>query len=86
MMKKLAQGMNMSVNEIIAICDDTPISLDGSVDMKLNLQLFAENKNPTVTYDGISEKRRQLIEIAMTVSEEEADRILQVLKLIVGDK
>lgn len=53
---------------------------------KLNLQLFAENKNPTATYDGISEKKRELIELAMTVSEEEADRILQVMKLVVGDK
>jgi transcriptional regulator with XRE-family HTH domain len=58
-------------------------ALDG---MKLNLQQFAENKNPTAEYDGISGKRRALIEYAMKVSEEEADRILQVMKLIVGDK
>lgn len=51
----------------------------------MDLQLFA-NKNPTAIGDGISEKRRALIEYAMTVSEEEADRILQVMKLIVGDK
>jgi transcriptional regulator with XRE-family HTH domain len=34
MIKKLSQGMNMSVNEIIAICDDMPISLDGASDIK----------------------------------------------------
>lgn len=82
MIRKLSRGMNMSVNEIIAICDDTPISLDGTTDMKIDLQ----NKNPTVSYDGISGKRRALIELAMSVSEEEADRILQVMKLILGDK
>lgn len=51
----------------------------------LNLKLFAE-KNPTAMYDGISEKRRKLIEFAMTISEEQADRALQMLKLLVeGD-
>lgn len=73
MIKKLSQGMNMSVNEIIAICDDMPISLDGASDIK---------KNPTAASDGISEKRKALIEFAMTISEEEADRALQALKLL----
>ena len=49
---------------------------------KMDLQLFA-SKNPTAVSDGISEKRRELIEFAMTVPEEKADRILQVMKLIV---
>lgn len=48
----------------------------------MNLQLFA-SKNPTAIHDGISEKRRALIEFAMTVPEEKAERILQVMKLIV---
>lgn len=48
----------------------------------VDLQLFA-SKKPTAIHDGISEKRRALIEFAMTVPEEKADRILQVMKLIV---
>jgi transcriptional regulator with XRE-family HTH domain len=59
---------------------------NNALNEKFDLQLFAENKNPTADYDGISDKKRALIEYAMKVSEEEADRILQVMKLIVGDK
>lgn len=84
MMKKLSVGMGISVNELISICDDMPINLNSNVDMKIDLQLFA-NKNPTVLNDGISEKRKALIEWAMKVPEEKADRVLQALKLIVGD-
>lgn len=49
---------------------------------KLDLQLMA-SKNPTANYDGISEKRRELIEFAMTVPEEKAEMILRVMKSIV---
>ena len=84
MMKKLSVGMGISVNDLISICDDMPINLNSNVDMKIDLQLFA-NKNPTVLNDGISEKRKALIEWAMKVPEEKADRVLQALKLIVGD-
>lgn len=43
---------------------------------------FSE-ENPTAMYDGISEKRRELIEFAMTVPEEKAEMILRVMKSIV---
>lgn len=49
---------------------------------KLNLQLFAE-ENPTAISDGVTGKRKELIDYAITLSEEQADRALQVLKLIV---
>lgn len=42
-----------------------------------------EEENPTAMYDGISEKRRELIEFAMTVPEEKAEMILRVMKSIV---
>jgi transcriptional regulator with XRE-family HTH domain len=49
---------------------------------KLNLQLFAE-ENPPAIGEGVSGKRKELIDYALTLSEEQADRALQVLKLIV---
>ena len=48
----------------------------------INLQLFAEEK-PTAISDGLTGNRKKLIDYAITLSEEQADRALQVLKLIV---
>lgn len=45
-----------------------------------------EQKKPTAISGEISGKRKALIEYALTLSEEEADRALQVLKLIVEAK
>jgi transcriptional regulator with XRE-family HTH domain len=42
------------------------------------------SSSPAVN-DGISEKRRELIEFAMTVPEEKAEMILRVIKSIVED-
>ena len=47
---------------------------------------WEEKKNPTAISGEISGKRKALIEYALTLSEEEADRALQVLKLIVEAK
>lgn len=43
MLNKISQGMGMSVNDLINICDDIPISL--AQEGKINLQLFAEKEN-----------------------------------------
>lgn len=42
-----------------------------------------EQKKPTAISDGLTGNRKKLIDYAITLSEEQADRALQVLKLIV---
>ena len=46
--------------------------------------LFGE-ENPTVRDDGISEKRKALIEFAQSVPEDKVEMILRVMKSIFGD-
>jgi transcriptional regulator with XRE-family HTH domain len=41
-----------------------------------------KNEQPTVQYDGLSEKRKALIDFAMSVPEDKAEMILQVMKTI----
>ena len=47
----------------------------------LKSDLIEEKEKPTET-DGLSEKRKALIEFAMSVPEDKADMILQVMKTI----
>ena len=70
--KGLVDLPNSKITEIAKALGTTPTYIMG-----------IEEENPTAVSDGISEKRRELIEFAMTVPEEKADRILQVMKLIV---
>ena len=42
-----------------------------------------EIKEKSTEYDGLSEKRKALIDFAMSVPEDKAEKILQVMKLIV---
>lgn len=45
-----------------------------------------EKEKPTIPEDdGLSEKRKALIEFAQSVPEDQADMILRVMKSIVGD-
>ena len=41
-----------------------------------------KKEQPTVQYDGLSEKRKALIDFAMSVPEDKAEMILQVMKTI----
>ena len=41
-----------------------------------------DKEQPTVQYDGLSEKRKALIDFAMSVPEDKAEMILQVMKTI----
>ena len=45
--------------------------------------LLEEKEKPTVQDDGLSENQRKLIEFALTVPEDKAEMILQVMKTIV---
>ena len=42
-----------------------------------------KKENPTAISDGLTGNRKKLVDYAITLSEEQADRALQVLKLIV---
>jgi transcriptional regulator with XRE-family HTH domain len=70
MIKKLSQGMNMSVNEIIAICDDMPISLDGASDIKKN-----SPEEPK-----LSEGERLVLEAFRQIPEEQQKHFLEMIR------
>lgn len=45
-----------------------------------------EEKKETAPEDGLSEAKKQLLDLAENCSEEEAERLLQVMELILGKK
>ena len=45
-----------------------------------------EDKKETAPEDGLSEAKRKLLALAENCSEEEAERLLQVMELILGKK
>ena len=52
----------------------------------LKSDLIEEKKEKSTEYDGLSEKRKALIDFAMSVPEDKAEMILRVMKSIVeGD-
>lgn len=64
------------LSPIAAALDTTPQYLMGWED--------AEKENPA-NNDGISEKRKELIDFARSVPEDKAEMILRVMKSILGD-
>lgn len=71
MMKKLATGMNMSVNDLISICDDMKISLDGTADIA-----FAKKTSPTEL--ELSEGERMLIKAFRQIPEDQQKVFLEM--------
>lgn len=62
MLKKIAHGMDMSVNDLIAVCDDMPVSFAGT-SFSANLQLSGNSeqlpeieKKLLALYDKIEDK------------------------------
>ena len=62
MLKKIARGMDMSVNDLIAVCDDMPVSFAGT-SFSANLRLFGDSeqlpekeKKLLALYDKIEDK------------------------------
>ena len=45
-----------------------------------------EDKKETAPEDGLSEAKKQLLDLAENCSEEEAERLLQMMKLMLGKK
>ena len=45
-----------------------------------------EDKKETAQEDGLSEAKKQLLDLAENCSEEEAERLLQMMKLMLGKK
>ena len=76
MVKKLSIGMGMSVNDIILKCDDMPISMDSTSDIKLNLQLFAEENTPTEP--KLSEGEKILLDLFRQIPEEQQKVFLEM--------
>ncbi len=50
-LNKIANGMGMSVNDLIAKCDDMPISLATDKPIRTNLQLFNGSTSSQLTDD-----------------------------------
>ncbi len=51
----------------------------------LKSDLIEEKEKPTVQNDGLSEKRKALIDFARSVPEEKAEMILRIMKSILED-
>ena len=45
-----------------------------------------EKKEKPIEYDGLSEKRKALMDFALSVPEDKAEMILRVMKSILGDE
>lgn len=73
LLKKLADGMCVTVNDILLEVDDMPVDVGVSV-----------KDQPTVS-DGLSDVKRDLIRFAENLTNEQAALALRVLKSIVGD-
>ena len=98
MMKKIAHGMGMSINDLISLCDDMPITLNDS--SEINLQLFAENspEEHRLTegerlwlelYRRVSPDTRnlliKLVDSFDGISEEKQKLALQLIRVAFGD-
>jgi hypothetical protein len=77
MLKKISQGMHISVNELIALCDDMPINMDTTADVKLNLQLFSEETSPA-SEEVLTEEERLLIDLFRQIPEEQQRVFLEM--------
>lgn len=100
MLKKLSTGMGMSINELISISDDCPVSLNPA-EPSLDLQLFAERKTPDELaltegerlwlelYHRVSPDTRnllvKLVDSFDGISEEKQKLALQLIRVAFGD-
>ena len=76
MLSKLSQGMGMTLNELINICDDMPVSL--APESNLNLQLFAEKNSPDLE---LTEGERMLVDLFRQIPAEQQKRFLEMGRL-----
>ena len=69
MLNKIANGMSLSIDELIATIDDMPVVLQPS---------------PTDTSKTISHNRKKLIDWAKSVPEDKVEPVLQALETILA--
>jgi transcriptional regulator with XRE-family HTH domain len=81
MMKKIAKGMGMSINDLIALCDDMEVTLNGTPE--LNLQLFAK-KSPEEP--KLTEGETLLLELFRQVPAEQQNLVLDMIRVALGKK
>ena len=77
MIKKLSKGMNVSVNDLISMCDDIPISLDTSIDIKL-----AQKNSPEEP--KLSEREKALLDLFRLVPEDKQQMLFQMIQVALG--
>ena len=82
MLKKISHGMGISINDLITLCDDMPITLNGSpsVSPSINLQLFAEAKN-SPEEPKLTERERMVLEIFRKIPEDRQAEALELLQV-----
>lgn len=73
---------NPKIETLEALADLFNVDIDYLVGNSDIRNAYAQNNPPAIS-EGVSGKRKELIDYALTLSEEQADRALQVLKLIV---
>ena len=81
--KKIAAYFNVPVEDLYKSDASQPYKLMENID----LQLFGEQKKePIVKNDELSDSKRKFIDRVMQMSDEELDRLDQILRLVEGTK
>lgn len=77
MMKKLAKGMEITVSDLISLCDDMKVSLNPLEDIAVDLQLFAQ-KETSPAEPELSEGEKILLELFRQIPEEQQKVFLEM--------
>lgn len=80
MIKKISKGIGISVNDLIAICDDMPINLDDSTDIKLT-----ENQN-SPTEPQLNEGEKMLLDLFRQIPDEQKEMVLRMIRSALSDR
>ena len=80
MLNKISHGMNISVNDLISICDDMPISLDAN--SNFDIQLFAANKKTSPDHQELTEGERVLLEVYRRASDDVKPVLINAVKAL----
>lgn len=78
-LKKLAEAMEMSLDDLMAIADEMPILLSHDPAPTMNLQLFAEKPSPDPI--KLTEGEQLLLDLFRQIPEEKQQLFLQMGRL-----
>jgi hypothetical protein len=76
MLKKISFGLGMSLNDLITVCDDMPVSL---AEETTNLQLFGEKETSPISEPLLTEEEKKWMEIYHRLSNETREMLITSL-------